>query len=429
MSESNGKPSVSPYRRAAERHRAERSAWDRVRAARIELAAAVADYELFWQGCPLPPGRPLLGGIAELPDDERDDAAIIAGLQPEPVNGLVELPAAEFLGLTEAASESLERILVAESDADAAAAAELPGGDWSANRPVVDPPPKRERKKKEKPSLTEAMQPAADAALDRLGQMLDSQDQSRNLSSQKPDFEAGLEQATTDGLPPWTSEDLEAELLHAIRNTAWRDLVANGATIEQIANVLEGFWPRHGRQIVPREVSGGKLGYTFNFAGGVPYFWLGINSGVGRKATLYGSQLIDRIRSILEIPTPTQARKAAQFSFRDIAVKQGIPMNPPPSVSQSHPGGPRFIQKPAAGWDEAELRNAAEDLHSDFRDLAVCDKCQSARNRTVHPCPKCKSPNYRLTDSDAVWGAPALEPPKRGRGRPPGSKTRKAVEA
>ena len=136
MNASNGKPplqgacpaqpGISPYRRALDRHRAEQAAWQRVRAARIELQAAAADYELFWEGCPLPPGRPLIGGICELPDDERDDERVI--------NGLVELAAQYVI------EPDLETVLAAESDADAEAA-ELPAGGE---------PPKKKRERKPK---------------------------------------------------------------------------------------------------------------------------------------------------------------------------------------------------------------------------------------------------------------------------------------
>ena len=287
-------------------------------------------------------------------------------------------------------------------------------------RPV--PPPPADPQTDDLLDLRDDEQPAANPALTRLSGMLDSQDPSRNLNGQQ-----------TDGLPPWTSEDLERELLHALGDgprpeirPCWKRLISDGATIEEIGAALHLIWPSQRITVTAKE-SGGKLGYSIQCARipGSYYFWLGGFRGVGHKATLSGLDLIDRIRTVLEIPTPTQAQKAAQASFREACINQGIPMNPA-SVQQKKAGGPRFVmpELPADGWDEAELANAAEDLGLTVAALAVCEKCQAVRDHVVHPCPNCRSPNYKRTDSPAVWGAPPAEPVKRGRGRPPGAKTR-----
>jgi hypothetical protein len=419
MSESNGKLPASPYRQAVELHRAQRAAWKRLQAARNELdAAAVAYNSLRWADLPA------VNGLVELAESET-------------------LPAAELNGL--------------RTDLPDAEAAELPAGGPA-------PKPKRERKKKDPvppipPALAERgvtswcdlhkpIQPEEpslqDAALDRLGQMLD-----RTLPDRKP-----AEQQPTDGLPPWTSDDLERELLHALgcgglnAYIGWGSLITGGASDDEINEKLDAIWPPYRKFVKPG--ADRKLGYSIVCGTSQSVFWLGEFRGPGHRPTLAGKQLVDRIRAVLEIPTPTQARKAAQASFkepaqdtfREVAVRAGIPMNPP-SVSQKKPGGPVFVAQPPDGWEDADFHNAAEDLATNVNDLAICEKCQAVRNRAIHPCPSCKSPTYRLYNSPGTWGAPAYKPPvrgtfktpppsvdqpvKRGRGRPPGSKTRKAV--
>ena len=249
--------------------------------------------------------------------------------------------------------------------------------------------------------------PPPDPALDRLGQMLD-----RTLPDRQPAEPAASRET-----------ELERAVLHAVQSASWDELIDDGATNLQIFEALKQFL-KVGRRIVRPEASGGSFGYTIYVGAESAYFWLGTDIRPGVKADLSGTTLFQMIRNLLEIPTPAQA---AKNTFREAAIRQGIPMNRP--VSQQRPSAPRFVLKPADGWEDAELHNAADDLGIAFNDLAICDKCQAARDHVVHPCPKCKSPRYRRTDSDAVWGAPEQQPVKRGRGRPPGSKTRKAVEA
>ena len=141
MSESNGKPQISPYRRAVERHRAERAAWRAVQAAQRLLRAALLNYDTL---CIV--GQSAADAFEALP------------------GGLVELPESETLLPTELAG--------IRTDAEAAE------------------------------------------------------------------------------LPPWTSEDLERELLHALgcgglnAYSGWGPLITGGATDQEIGEKLDAIWPQ-----------------------------------------------------------------------------------------------------------------------------------------------------------------------------------------
>jgi hypothetical protein len=337
--------------------------------------------------------------------------------------------------------------------------------------------------------------------LDRIDRELDKMDDVLRSETQ-----------SDSSLPPWTSADLERELEWATVGGEWDELKEDGAADSQIQGIIDGLWPRE-RQHFGLNRTGGKTGCTFQCVAGSGYFWLGSFKGPGHKAALSGSVLIDRIRTVLKIPTPTEARKRAQETFREPTVKAStidsmagaddpedeLSISPPrsgwnsealaaamldleieilsqavfcsscqavrpqylgkcgacgwvgtkpvtlkelhgplpadqpvkrQSVSGVQSGLTRSIGAPSGGWDSASLSNAAEDLGIAVRDLIVCDKCQGARSRDCHPCPRngCGSKNWRLNDTPAVYSGPQPEAAaKRGRGRPPGSKTRKAV--
>ena len=65
---------------------------------------------------------------------------------------------------------------------------------------------------------------------------------------------------------------------------------------------MQMIWPRS-RRFTPPAQSGGKLGYTIQATGlpGGQYFWLGGFRGPGHKGTLSGSNLISRVRFVLDI--------------------------------------------------------------------------------------------------------------------------------
>ena len=118
----------------------------------------------------------------------------------------------------------------------------------------------------------------------------------------------------------------------AIRAVAWNDLIETGATTPDMFERLKRDLG-HGKKIgVPGE-NGGIFGYVLDISYDFAYFWLGTHSTVGRKCTLSGNQLIDQIRIILKIPTPTEARKKAQASFHE------------PTVTQKKPGGPVYLAR------------------------------------------------------------------------------------
>ena len=397
MSERNGKP-VSPYRRALERHRAEQAAWRRLMAARKqhkalirEIAQALMEYQRFCDG----PLIDLPNGLAELPAADRELAQHAEAFEPTPANraGFDDPPPG---GLTAAQRAGF-------SD-------ELPEVPKKKPKAKIDLPAENRMK---------AIEPAANDAVERLGQLLDGQDPSRGLNGQQAD----------SSLPPWTSADLEQELLHAIGvsggwsaadRPGWKPLIENGATNEQIGAEISRIWPRS-RRFVSFDQSGGKLGYTAQQTGlpGGHYFWLGEFRGPGHKATLSGCVLIDRIRTVLQIPTPTQARKKAQDSFREPTVKVATGTK---IVDASD-----FVPEPfGSEWDEASIKNALEDLGMLLPSQAVlCDECRSLRPRRNPVCPDCGS--EKIQEISPPSELDLTQPEKRGRGRPKGSKTRKAA--
>jgi hypothetical protein len=388
MSATNGtpRPAGSPYRRAVERHRAERAAWQRVRAAQKELQAAAAAYnQLRWSDLPL------INGLVERTENTRLPAGELNGLVD-----LVDLHA-------RMRNPELTEAFLAEKEADRNAeladeglteeAAELPaGGD-----PRVQAFVEREKATARKKRIGKHV-PPADPALDRLGKLLDGQDPSRQTDSQD------------QGLPDQSLSALDRAILHAVDAIDWEDFVDNGADDKEIEEQLNQIWPRS-RYFVP-----GNLPYTIQSMGAWSAIWLGPVKHDKHKADLSGPLLIQRIRALLEIPTRDKGAKAAQDSFRE------------PTITQKRKGGGLAISPPDLGWTEDDQVHAAIQLGVSIDNLIICDNCESARARQLHPCPVCQSRHYRLRDTPAVYASPlhkesgtskvppaSVEMPKRGR--------------
>jgi hypothetical protein len=435
MSQSNGTgrlPAIQAaapgaFKRAVERHRKEVDAWRRVQAATRAVAEAVrlrqqalVEYEQFSRGLePLGPPVGLPGGLVELAEKEVEQAELPDGGEPA-VQAFVDRENSIAAEKRRWARRKAADEKKAAAKAQAHATANVPPPPEGLNSWCdlhAEPGP---RKKTPSELLAEAEVPnsaAPEPALDRLGQLLDGQDPSRGVGQ--------AAEPTAEPFRPWDSEDLEAELLHALGMNnvwqpedlpAWQRFIEEGATNEQIGATLNQTWPRSRRFTGP-EVSAGKTGYT-NQATGLPggqYFWLGAFRGPGHKATLSGTALVSRVRDVLEIPTPTEAQKRAQATF---------------DVTHTV-GGPTHMPKPTGGWGATTLEIGLENLGIELMSLAVfCADCGALRPRYIGKCPSCHCvtiKDVRLI-GDPPYDLPA-EPAKRGRGRPAGSKTRKAVEA
>ena len=122
------------------------------------------------------------------------------------------------------------------------------------------------------------------------------------------------------------TNELDLELLHALTHPQpdatgkpgatlkvpdWAPLLDGGATNDAIRRELEAIWPDHVMVLVPPEASGGLHGYTvatgFRLA-----IWIGGFKGPLHKPDLANGDLIDRVRFLLEIPTPSAASKIAK---------------------------------------------------------------------------------------------------------------------
>jgi len=177
------------------------------------------------------------------------------------------------------------------------------------DEPEPEPAPKRPRREPVIERDIEAVLAAesdADAKPSVLDRIVD------HATGKLPELEPGL--------PPWTSEDLERELRHALKHrrlpdSRWKTFARDGATTADIRSELCRQWPAV-REHVPPARSGGKLGYTIQCASDTPYFWLGSFRGVGHEATLSGSSLVHRIRDVLAIPAPAPPTKADREPVR-----------------------------------------------------------------------------------------------------------------
>jgi hypothetical protein len=419
MSQSNGTgrlPAIQAaapgaFKRAVERHRKEVDAWRRVQAATRAVAEAVklrlqalVEYEQFSRGLePLGPPVGLPGGLVELADHH---AKIADPVLVDEILAEKEVERAELL------PDGGEPAVQAFVDREKSIAAEK--RRWARRKAADD---KKAAAKAEAHANADVPPSPPEPAFDRLGQLLDNQDPSRGVGQ--------AADPVPDSLPPWTSADLEAELLHALGQNnvwaakdrpLWQRLMQEGATNEQIGAMLNQLWPRSRRFTGP-EISAGKTGYT-NQATGLPggqYFWLGAFRGPGHKATLSGTALISRVRGVLEIPTPTEAQKRAQATF---AVTHTV-------------GGPTHMPKPTGGWGATTLEIGLGNLGIELMSQAVfCADCGALRPRYMGKCPSCHC--VTIKDVRLIGDPPSdqpAEPAKRGRGRPVGSKTRKAVEA
>ena len=113
--------------------------------------------------------------------------------------------------------------------------------------------------------------------------------------------------------PFWKSGDLDLELMHAVfyGNQDWVDFRRAGATNEQILERLASRWPVF-RLSVDAQDSGGHHGYTIACPGGEPAIWVGPYLGSHHKPSANGSGLAERVRRLLELPTPSASASSGQ---------------------------------------------------------------------------------------------------------------------
>jgi hypothetical protein len=237
------------------------------------------------------------------------------------------------------------------------------------------------------------------------------------------------------GLPPWTIDDLDVELKHALesaqwfgdqnvwrRSTDWEKLRTAGASAQDIQRVLSLAWPDHVLTFVPPKDSHGKLGYTVR-GGKEPAIWLGAFTGIKHKPTLSGSALLHRVREIEELPMPAEARQRNREEAK--LSREAAKISREPSVvipktreamAASTDGVP-FAPMPEGGWDSASLANECDDMSIRVADALVCDRCHAMRARIHHPCPSCGERDFHLATGDqraAALGVPEGRPKKRG---------------
>jgi hypothetical protein len=280
----------------------------------------------------------------------------------------------------------------------------------------------RERKKAEKSGAAQSANNDADPDADQSTVYGET-----DAPTEPTEAPKGLPPPDDAGKPFWTREDVDDELMHALHygGLAWAAIIADGADDAEILRRLRG-WPRGGRVFVPPQTSGGKYGYTIWCVGKTPTFWVGSYHGLGHKPTLEGPDLVRRVRSLLEIPTPREAAMLREPS-KVIAAGTGFTT---PEIDVA-----TFIVRPPEGWDSGHLGNAAETLGIARADqIVICKNCEAARANTS-ACPECGSTHWRLTSMREVLGerGPNGEtispehPPARERRKP--SRERKAAHA
>lgn len=206
----------------------------------------------------------------------------------------------------------------------------------------------------------------------------------------------------------WNDDDVDAALMQAliVSGGTWAPMIHGGATNQQIANALEGIWPKT-RQFISRADSGTREGYTVSCPDGNPAFWLGAYAP-DRQPTLYGVALIERVRKLLEIPTPHQVEQLAK---REAVIKSGRP-----KVTS--------VVEPKGGWDEASILNAAEDLGVERKDVIICGECRAARvmkfglaaKGNLAQCP-CGSNAFHSVADELIGRRPARSPARKGESR------------
>lgn len=225
------------------------------------------------------------------------------------------------------------------------------------------------------------------------------------------DYIAAHGEANTEKLT-WTSEDVDHELTHALLSwrsgtvAQWAALIADGATNEDIRLELQRVWPGN-RVFIPPSETGGAHGYTIMVQGKDPAWWIGAYLGHSHRPTLYGTSLFERVRGLLEIPTPSAAAKlkaAAAPQKREPTSASGTGFAQPPAA--------KFVAEPEGGWDSASIANAADDLGVGRDDLAICSQCRGARGHGGK-CP-CGSVAWH-TAADELLGRRSAKPPARRR--------------
>jgi hypothetical protein len=217
-------------------------------------------------------------------------------------------------------------------------------------------------------------------------------------------------------LETWTSDDLNEAIDYAVHSTdpsartAWSRMIHDGATNAEILSQLEGQWPSHGKRFIGKDETKKSFGFTISCAGGTPCLWMGAFRGIGHKAAIHGEELVRRIRDVIEIPTPSQAAKAAKQTFE----------HPVTGVTRC------AVYRPDDGWDAASVANAAEDLGVPIGRLVECRPCGAIREHgDDQGCPYCGStisgPPRGYYGNESIT---ANEPKKKGRGKANASATK-----
>lgn len=138
--------------------------------------------------------------------------------------------------------------------------------------------------------------------------------------------------------PFWKSGDLDVELMHAVfyGNQDWVDFRRAGATNEQILERLASRWPVF-RLSVDAEDSGGHFGYTIACPGGEPAIWVGPYLGSHHKPSASGAGLAERVRRLLEIPTPSKREPTISANGTGFATPAILEHPPEPSPEDKKP--------------------------------------------------------------------------------------------
>jgi hypothetical protein len=247
-----------------------------------------------------------------------------------------------------------------------------------------------------------------------------------------PDSTPGPSNAKIPAPPGvWTDEDVDAALMQALIGSGgtWAPMIHGGATNQEIGNALEGIWPKT-RLFISRAGSGTREGFTVACPAGNPMFWIGEWSP-GRPPTLERLALLERVRRLLEIPTPHQVAQrdsaAAKASGREPLIRGGgsaksTPPIPPSGggASEARGGGqgitaaPASIREPKGGWDSASILNAADDLEVERNALRICGNCRAANPPGVK-CPCGSTVSHSVADELMGTRPRRPSPPRKGR--------------
>ncbi len=162
-----------------------------------------------------------------------------------------------------------------------------------------------------------------------------------------------------------------------------------GCTDAELRAVL-GRWPTHCWR-----PWGQGPGIAWAVRGGDnPAFYLGADTAryPADLPTLGGRDLVKAVRKACAI------RKATSLTGSEVAQAQ----------ESVQPGRRAFVEQPTV-WDEDSLCDAAAALDSAVAEVVVCNRCGSARRRALHPCPKCRNPEYRTAAHELAEIARGVE--------------------